>query len=582
MSKLARSCRRRVNSQEPAWPPDRGSGATAFLFESNDRLAAGDGDFAVDDCAFRDGNCARDNVGVNDRGRTDFQFVFDDQLSGDAPGDDRGQRVDLAFPLRLRGHAEGTPDATVATYATAYDQRTSSFDIAGEMAPFGYKGRRAAELINQSSLRQFAHHHSSQYGRGFRSGGLISRSRKGKVLTMITIRARSGAIGVCLLLLVAGCSREQQDWRSAEAADTIEGYGQFIQRHPESELATQARTRVAQLGEDRDWQHAGSADTVDAYRDFIAQHPNGKWAEEARIRIQNFSLGEQAGSGSRAADGTGAGTASGGGAGRGPAGPSAGVATGAGAGTASGGGAGRGPAGSTAGVATGAGAETALVGGAGRVATGTGSEARADAAGGQSRSSAPSGARSYGLASPGEAAASPTGSPVPRSTATSGHSAPAASVGAGDARGAGSGSADTGSGRAGGNGMASPGEAAMAPPTSAGAHRSAGVAGSQGQSSTAGSGASATSSGTSKAVAGGFGIQLGAFSTEAGANNEWRLLASRYAADLQGLQEHVVPANTASGRIYRLQVPVGDEGRARAICDSLRKHGQGCVAVLPH
>ena len=81
---------------------------------------------------------------------------------------------------------------------------------------------------------------------------------------------------------------------------------------------------------------------------------------------------------------------------------------------------------------------------------------------------------------------------------------------------------------------------------------------------------------------GGFGIQLGAFSSEAGAHNEWRLLAARFAPDLQGLQENVAPADTASGRIYRLQAAVGDEGRARSICDSLRKHGQACVAVLPH
>src|SRR5882757_5210252 len=110
---------------------------------------------------------------------------------------------------------------------------------------------------------------------------------------MITIRAGNGAIGICLLLLMTGCSREQQDWRSAEAADTIAGYSQFIQRHPESELVTQARTRVVQLGEDHDWQRAGSADSVDAYRGFLAEHPNGKWAQEARIRIENFSLGEE-------------------------------------------------------------------------------------------------------------------------------------------------------------------------------------------------------------------------------------------------------------------------------------------------
>jgi SPOR domain len=225
---------------------------------------------------------------------------------------------------------------------------------------------------------------------------------------MITVRAGSGAIGVCLLLLAAGCSREQQDWRSAEAADTIDGYGQFIQRHPESELATEARTRVAQLGEDRDWQHAGSADTVDAYRDFIAQHPNGKWAQEAHIRIENFSLGEQAGPAS-----------------------------------------------------------------AGRQAV---------------------------------TPAAPPPAPPP---------APASS-------------------------------AAPEPNPQ------------------------------------GFGIQLGAFSTQAGATTEWHLLTSRYASDLQGLQELLVPADTPSGRIYRLQAAVGDEGRARSICESLRKHGQACVAVLPH
>jgi hypothetical protein len=80
----------------------------------------------------------------------------------------------------------------------------------------------------------------------------------------------------------------------------------------------------------------------------------------------------------------------------------------------------------------------------------------------------------------------------------------------------------------------------------------------------------------------GFGIQLGAFSTEAGAISQWRLLISRFGPDLQGLHEHVVAADTPSGRVYRLQATVGDEARARAICYSLRKQAQGCVAVLPH
>src|SRR6266478_894141 len=108
---------------------------------------------------------------------------------------------------------------------------------------------------------------------------------------MITFRAARVALTVALLCVMAACSREQQDWRSAEAADTIEAYGQFLERHPDSELATHARARLAQLAEDREWQGAESADSAEAYRHFLAQHPNGKWAQEARGRLENFSLG---------------------------------------------------------------------------------------------------------------------------------------------------------------------------------------------------------------------------------------------------------------------------------------------------
>jgi cell division septation protein DedD len=110
---------------------------------------------------------------------------------------------------------------------------------------------------------------------------------------MLTFRAgKVVALAVCLAacLSVGACSREQQDWRAAEAADSVESYGEFLQRHPDSELVSAARTRVAQLTEEREWQQAASGDTADAYRQFLAHHPNGKWAQEARIRIQNFAL----------------------------------------------------------------------------------------------------------------------------------------------------------------------------------------------------------------------------------------------------------------------------------------------------
>jgi hypothetical protein len=101
--------------------------------------------------------------------------------------------------------------------------------------------------------------------------------------------------GICLVvvaamsLLLAGCNRETADWKSATTADTGESYQQFLQQHPDSTHADQARSRLKALMEDHDWQTAAAADTRSAYDQFIALHPDSKWAQEARIRIENFA-----------------------------------------------------------------------------------------------------------------------------------------------------------------------------------------------------------------------------------------------------------------------------------------------------
>jgi hypothetical protein len=108
---------------------------------------------------------------------------------------------------------------------------------------------------------------------------------------MCSLRAVA-AIAVVWIALALGCSSERRDWRSAQAADTIESYGRFLASHPEGELAADARLRIAQLAEERDWKRAVEADTAHAYERFLAQHPNGKWAQEARIRSESFLLAE--------------------------------------------------------------------------------------------------------------------------------------------------------------------------------------------------------------------------------------------------------------------------------------------------
>ena len=109
--------------------------------------------------------------------------------------------------------------------------------------------------------------------------------------TLVTVFAIS-------LLALVGCSREKNDWRSAQAADSPESYTQFIAAHPDSAQVAAARERLQQLGEERDWRGAAEADTLQAYQQFVAQHPGGKWAREAQIRIDNFAAGPVTGAAS--------------------------------------------------------------------------------------------------------------------------------------------------------------------------------------------------------------------------------------------------------------------------------------------
>jgi cell division septation protein DedD len=108
--------------------------------------------------------------------------------------------------------------------------------------------------------------------------------------TMITFRAAIAAL-LAAGLVLAACSTEQQDWRSAEAADTTEAYARFIEQHPDSELARQAHARMDQLAEERDWQRTRTDGTLGAYREFLTRYPTGRYSQEARIRIESAALG---------------------------------------------------------------------------------------------------------------------------------------------------------------------------------------------------------------------------------------------------------------------------------------------------
>jgi SPOR domain len=283
---------------------------------------------------------------------------------------------------------------------------------------------------------------------------------------MVTVRAGRVALISLLAGLATACSREQQDWRSAEGADSTEAWQRFLDQHPDSEFAGQARTRITQLEEQRDFQFADRAGTIDAYREFLAHHPSGKWAEHARIRIEAFSLGS-----------------------------------------------------------------------APRISPLTPEQAAALSA---------SRVRALRLATAATQAASME---TIESEVVPAEGAAADAAAEGTAEGA---------EKPGVTGWAVPGEAAEAEPDAAVKPVSA----------------------NETALDPRYGVQLGAFGSEASADREWRRLRGRFGTELGNLSPRIVVAETDSGQLYRLQAPAAGEAQARAICDSLKEQDQACVPVV--
>jgi len=81
-----------------------------------------------------------------------------------------------------------------------------------------------------------------------------------------------------------------------------------------------------------------------------------------------------------------------------------------------------------------------------------------------------------------------------------------------------------------------------------------------------------------------WGAQIGAFSTEAGANRAWSILRQDHKTVL-GDKTSKVQSPKPGGRdkLYRLwSGPFTDEAAAHTACDILKKANQGCIPVWPY
>ena len=86
------------------------------------------------------------------------------------------------------------------------------------------------------------------------------------------------------LLSVVACTKSDDAWDTAVQIDTPDAYTTFLERHPKSEHAEQARTRRDALIDERDWNTARRANTAESYDKYLVAHPDGVWSELASRR----------------------------------------------------------------------------------------------------------------------------------------------------------------------------------------------------------------------------------------------------------------------------------------------------------
>jgi sporulation related protein len=91
----------------------------------------------------------------------------------------------------------------------------------------------------------------------------------------------------------------------------------------------------------------------------------------------------------------------------------------------------------------------------------------------------------------------------------------------------------------------------------------------------------ASASAATATATGGHYVQLGAFSTRALAESQWKRLSTRYPNDLGPLSPRYVAGSVKARRLIRLQVAVGSEALGRSLCAKLKTHAQSCVPLRP-
>ena len=91
-------------------------------------------------------------------------------------------------------------------------------------------------------------------------------------------------------LAVAGCSRQETAWRSAQSQDTVVAYETYLRDYPAGPHIAAARSRLVVLREQQEWDRALRFDTPEAFQRYLSGYPDGRFAAAARERLADFLL----------------------------------------------------------------------------------------------------------------------------------------------------------------------------------------------------------------------------------------------------------------------------------------------------
>ena len=113
---------------------------------------------------------------------------------------------------------------------------------------------------------------------------------------VIIVASKSGLLIMTVLfvsLFAVGCATMKKDWKVARSADTIQAHEEFLQKHPQGELAGQIRVRVEAMRRDLpDWEKTLETNMIEAYTDFLKIHPNSPFADKAKGKIIDLEVSD--------------------------------------------------------------------------------------------------------------------------------------------------------------------------------------------------------------------------------------------------------------------------------------------------